>query len=192
MTGPARRGDVNRIDRLLRSYQRYVALPWSPALPPQQRVWCAVHPSADERRIRPRLGDFEGATVSAGHPWSGLDLTHEFGRWLGAHRYRDAFFANPTSLAPALRVFRQQLAEAVRARLKAQTESDLLALHGVIGLFGVMRVSELIDAVSPDIRGRLLVFFPGTHEGSVYRLLDARDGWNYHAIAIEPDDSESP
>jgi len=36
------------------------------------------------------------------------------------------------------------------------------------------------------IAGRLLVFFPGEHEGNSYRLLDARDGWNYLAIPITP------
>jgi hypothetical protein len=183
---------VNRIDRLLKSYQRYVSLPWSATLPPQQRVWCAVHPPADERRLRPRLGDFHGATGSAGHGWSEIDLTHEFGRWLGAHPYRDLYFANPNALSPALRLFRQQLSEVVRQRVSAQPDGDVLALHGVVGLFGVMRVSDLIESVSADIRGRMLVFFPGTHEGSVYRLLDARDGWNYHAVAIKPDDPENP
>jgi len=44
--------------------------------------------------------------------------------------------------------------------------------------------SGLIEAVSPSIRGRLLVFFPGERQGHNYRLLDARDGWNYLAVPI--------
>ena len=35
--------------------------------------------------------------------------------------------------------------------------------------------------------GRLLVFFPGEVEGNNYRLLDARDGWNYLATPITAD-----
>ena len=38
--------------------------------------------------------------------------------------------------------------------------------------------------VEGDIQGRLLVFFPGVYEQNNYRLLDARDGWNYLAVPI--------
>jgi len=38
--------------------------------------------------------------------------------------------------------------------------------------------------VESSIRGRLLVFFPGEYENNNYRLLDARDGWNYLAVPI--------
>lgn len=182
---------MNKIDRLLRSYQRYVVLPWPRELPPQQRVWCAVYDPDDERRLRPRLGQFEAETSNAGHGWHCEDLTHAFGEWLGKHPLRDRFFANPKALGPALRVFRGAVSARVRAALDAHGPNDIVALHGVAGLFGVMRVSELIDAVAPEVKGRLLVFFPGTHHGNVYRLLDARDGWNYHAVAIKADDSES-
>ena len=47
-------------------------------------------------------------------------------------------------------------------------------------------MSALLNEVSDAIAGRLLVFFPGQHEGSSYRLLDARDGWNYLATPITP------
>jgi hypothetical protein len=45
-------------------------------------------------------------------------------------------------------------------------------------------VSELLPLVEPFIRGRLLVLFPGVYEENNYRLLDARDGWNYRAVPI--------
>lgn len=38
--------------------------------------------------------------------------------------------------------------------------------------------------IERDIRGRVVVFFPGEYENSNYRLLDARDGWNYLAVPI--------
>ena len=63
-------------------------------------------------------------------------------------------------------------------------EKTVVALTGVASLFGLMRASRLVDQVSDTIRGRLLVFFPGTREGNNFRLLDARDGWNYLAIPI--------
>jgi hypothetical protein len=46
------------------------------------------------------------------------------------------------------------------------------------------RVSALAEQVAHEIRGRLLLFFPGRHANGVYRLLDARDGWSYRATPI--------
>ena len=43
-----------------------------------------------------------------------------------------------------------------------------------------------------DLGGRLLVFFPGSREGNVYKLLDAREGWNYLATPITASDDGSP
>jgi hypothetical protein len=44
----------------------------------------------------------------------------------------------------------------------------------------------LLDALNESVAGRLLIFFPGEHQGNSYRLLDARDGWNYLATPITP------
>jgi hypothetical protein len=63
----------------------------------------------------------------------------------------------------------------------------VVALTGAASLYGFIRVSDLIRFVESDIRGRLVVFFPGTKDGHNYRLLDARDGWNYLAFGITPD-----
>ena len=54
-----------------------------------------------------------------------------------------------------------------------------------------MKVSALLNAVNDAIAGRLLVFFPGEHEGNSYRLLDARDGWNYLATPITAEQERS-
>jgi hypothetical protein len=34
------------------------------------------------------------------------------------------------------------------------------------------------------------VFFPGVYENNNYRLLDARDGWNYLAVPITMQEGE--
>ena len=47
-----------------------------------------------------------------------------------------------------------------------------------------------LPLVEAHIRGRLLVFFPGIYEQDNYRLLDARDGWNYHAVPITASEGE--
>jgi hypothetical protein len=37
------------------------------------------------------------------------------------------------------------------------------------------------------VNGRMLVFFPGEVDGNNYRLLGAKDGWNYLATPITAD-----
>ena len=68
--------------------------------------------------------------------------------------------------------------------LRAATDVDVVAIMGVASLFGFKRTSELMKLVEPYIAGRLLVFYPGEYEENNYRLLDARDGWNYLATPI--------
>ena len=63
-------------------------------------------------------------------------------------------------------------------------DNTVVALSGVGSLFGLTKTSDVLDQVTDAIRGRLLVFFPGRYENSQYRLLDARDGWNYLAVPI--------
>jgi hypothetical protein len=57
-------------------------------------------------------------------------------------------------------------------------------VFGVGALYGFARVSRVLKLIEGDIRGRLVVFFPGQYEQNNYRLLDARDGWNYLAVPI--------
>ena len=60
----------------------------------------------------------------------------------------------------------------------------MVAVTGAASMYGFLRISELIRDVEQAVPGRLLVFFPGSKDGSNYRLLDARDGWNYLANGI--------
>jgi hypothetical protein len=61
---------VSRIDDLIRNYQRFAELPWPRGLAPAQRVWMAVYPPDDERRLRLHLQEFETASTAAGHDWA--------------------------------------------------------------------------------------------------------------------------
>ncbi len=38
--------------------------------------------------------------------------------------------------------------------------------------------------VAKQVKGRLVVFFPGEYQNNNFKLLDAKDGWGYHATAI--------
>jgi hypothetical protein len=65
-----------------------------------------------------------------------------------------------------------------------QDENTLIALKDVSSIFGFARLSEILKNCDKDLKGRLLIFFPGEFEQNHYRLLDARDGWDYLARPI--------
>ena len=181
---------MSYVDELVEEYRRFVHLPWHQNLAPAQRVWMAVYPPEYERRLRLHLPEFEAATKEAGHSWSLIDITTSFERWMANHEYRDEYFKSPDLLTTALPAFFDHLAAATRKELDSASDPEgVVALLGAGSLFGLgeaVRVSALLNAVSDSIAGRLLVYFPGEHEGNSYRLLDARDGWNYLATPITP------
>ena len=76
------------------------------------------------------------------------------------------------------------MAEQVRTALAKADEESVVAIFGIASLFGLVRVSELMNRIERDIKGRVAVFFPGEYENNNYRLLNARDGWNYMAVPI--------
>ena len=174
------------IVNLIRAYDRFIGLEWTPGLAAPQKVLFIVYDKKDERRLRARLGEFENATTRAGRAWVLCDLTQAFARWMGSHRYRESYFQDPGDLEIALADFETYAADQVRAALRAAggDERSVVAVHGAASLFGFMKVSRLVELVEGEIPGRLLLFFPGQHDDGVYRLMDARDGWNYHAIPI--------
>ena len=177
---------MGRIEDLADAYKRFVRLPWERNLAGPQKCWFAVYDPHDERPLRSRVALFELATKEAGHSWALCDLTDAFARWIAAEDYREAYFASPDDLDMALSSFRWAVAEEVRAVLTRGDidENGVVAILGVASLFGFLKVAAVIDDVAPTIRGRLLVFFPGEYEANNYRLLDARDGWNYLAVPI--------
>ncbi len=177
---------MERSDQLLKAYRSQVAMPWRTGLAGPERVWMAVYPPDLERRVRARTEDFKVATNEAGHPWVLLDLTTAFPTWMAAHPHREAYFAAPELITPALTQFMTTVEASVRQALTSDDADDstVVALLGVAALFPMIRVSDLLQRVSSSVRGRLLLFFPGSYEAGNYRLLDARDGWNYLAIPI--------
>lgn len=175
---------MNRIEALRQNYAGYVSLPWDQALPGAQRVWFAVYDPGDERRLRLHLPTFEIATREAGHAWRMCDLTSAFADWFVTHPYRDTYFESPEDLPEKHPGFEEFVAARVREQLMAADASTVVGVTGIASLFGFMKVSRLMEMVEGSIPGRLLVFFPGEYTDNNYRLLDARDGWNYHAVPI--------
>lgn len=182
---------MSRVDDLILRYQRDVKLPWPSDLAPAQRVWMAVYQPEDERRLRLHLQEFETATTAAGHGWARIDITDAFEQWMAAHEYREAYFDNPKLIQPELAGFLDVLVADVREQLaKHGTVNTVVGLVGAGSLFGLgdrVKVSTLVDRIENLVLGRLLVFFPGEVEQNNYRLLNGRDGWNYHAMLITAD-----
>lgn len=177
---------MSTIEGLLRKYQDVAGWPWDRTLAGPQRVWFLHYEAVQERRMRLRIPDFAGATISAGRAWEEFDLSDQFARWMGRHEYREEYFHHPEDLDLALQDFEEFTASNVRSLLTAPSVGDntVVALYGALSLFGLMRTSALVEAVAPSIQGRLLVFFPGEREGNNFRFLGVRDGWNYQALSI--------
>lgn len=178
---------MGRIDELAVRYRGHISAPWQRNLAGDQKAIFVVYPKTDERRLRARLELFEMATTRTGHGWRSVDLTEAFARWMANTDYRDVYFEEPETLAMKLRSnFVQYAADLLRQALTAESadEDTVVAVQGIACLFGFTRVSLMLKEVVKDIRGRLVVFFPGEYEDNNYRLLDARDGWNYLAVPI--------
>jgi hypothetical protein len=180
---------LNTFEDLLAAYKRQVALPWAHDVSPAGRIWVLWYDKSLHRRVKARLGEFEHATLNAGHGWHQLDLAPWFGKWIAQHELFDALVEQPKEIRGLLPEVEDTLVSEVKKSLGSCTSRDVLALDGCGALFGLARVSNLIDKIADAVPGRLLLLFPGKHSAGVYRLLDARDGWNYHAIPIPADNS---
>jgi hypothetical protein len=181
----------SKVAKLASAYRQHLTVPWQVGLAAIQRVIFAVYDKADELRLRANVAEFELATQQAGKKWLPLDVTNAFPEWMAALEYRDAYFDSPEDLAGfqagELTEFTADLNAKLRARISAEASPDtVVALLGVGALFGLARVSSVVEGIKEAVDGRLLVFFPGEHhpENHTYRLLDARDGWNYLAVPL--------
>lgn len=177
---------MSEVDQLIQKYRQFVAMPWPDNIAGSQKVWFVIYDPNQERRLRLKIEEFRIATRDARHDWQLIDLSDSFAQWMAGHRYREAYFESPDDLGMALNnytdyVVRQVLEKLADPRIDKNT---VVAVLGVGTLFGLTRVSTVIERAAPAITGRLLVFFPGQYEDGNYRLLDARDGWNYLAIPI--------
>ncbi len=110
---------------------------------------------------------------------------------MASQEYREAYFECPEDLAGyqsgEISEFAAALIQRVHRHIQAEATVDtVVALLGVGALFGLARVSTLVEGIKDAASGRLLIFFPGEYcpETHSYRLRDARDGWNYLAVPL--------
>lgn len=182
---------MGRIEELARRYQNHISAPWQRNLAGPQKTIFVVYPKNDERKLRARLELFEMATVASGHKWKPFDFTEAFARWMSGAEYRNIYFEEPENLVMKLRSdFLHFAADELRNVLTGENVdyNTVVASYGIASLYGFTKVSLILKEVVGEIRGRLVLFFPGEYENNNYRLLDARDGWNYLAIPITLND----
>jgi len=176
-----------KTDQLLDAYEKVVNEPWSTVLSGQERIWFLVYDPAEQRKIDLRLSDFETITLKANKKWKGISLKQCFPFWMAKHDYREDYFCNPEYIVDQLEAeFIPFVIKFLKSELK-KTEQDqdtLIAIRDVSALFGFARLSEILKSCDKDFNGRMLIFFPGEFENNQYRLLDARDGWDYLARPI--------
>ena len=180
---------MSRIKRLTQSYTKYIAVPWRDDAAAAQRVIFCVYNETEELRLRAKVDEFEIATRAAEHEWALFDLTDTFPEWLATQRYAKSYFQKPNLLSTLLPKYLTYIETEFAAFLqnKGAGEDFVVALKGVGSLFGFLKVKEVVDKLAPMVKGRLLVFFPGSYEDNNYRLLDGYDGWNYLAVPITAD-----
>jgi hypothetical protein len=182
---------MSKVGKLVDTYRGHMNVPWQAGLAAIQKVIFAVYDKGDELRLRAHIGEFEQATHGSGRKWFLIDITDSFPEWMAAQEYRDAYFECPEDLdgyaTGEINEFIEGLISSVKSRIQtASDDNTVVALIGVGALFGLARVSSLVEGVKDSIAGRLLVLFPGEYhaENHAYRLLDARDGWNYLAVPL--------
>ncbi|WP_104161528.1 BREX protein BrxB domain-containing protein [Arthrobacter sp. ZGTC212] len=180
---------MSRVTDLIDAYKAELSLTWKDNVSGGERVWMLVYPPDLERQIRHALPSMELATIQSGRSWVVLDVTDDFGLWLSAHRHAEAFYEEPSDLTQSiLDQFENTLVARIRQALEAAPANAVVGLVGIGSIFPFLRASSVIKSVDSAVSGRLLVLFPGLHDPEThsFRLLDARDGFNYRARVIDP------
>lgn len=180
---------MSRVKRLIQSYGTYIAVPWRGDAAAAQRVIFCVYNETEERWLRAKVDEFEIVTRQAGHDWAVFDLTDAFSTWFASQRYAKSYFQTPNLLSTLFPKYLTFITDEFATFLEKNKigEDSVVALKGVGSLFGFLKVKEVVDKLAPTVKGRLLVFFPGSFENNNYRLLDGYDGWNYLAVPITAD-----
>ena len=183
---------MSKIDELAVTFRDHIGVGWPAGSSGAQRVIMVVYDPNDERALRKKIDLFAQAAHSQNYDWRRVDLTTAFADWLGTHRYREGYFEEPDMLAAgANERFAQHVASTILPVLgrPEHTEREIVGLTGAASVFGVTSLSDILSRVEHAIKGRLAVFFPGRSRDGRYRLLDARDSWDYHAVAIQAETS---
>lgn len=175
----------DRLEAILRQYKDYIMPTWKTGLSPKERSIFLVYDKEDDRRMAALIPEFRLVTEQLSHGWIEFDCSKLYSTWISGHDYRESYFEEPELLKETLdSEFRNWIITRFHEKTAGVGENDVVALTGVGALYGFIRLSTIVEATAPLVKGRYLVFFPGEYEQNTYRFLDARDGWNYLAVAL--------
>jgi hypothetical protein len=175
----------DRLSKLLKSFESHISIPWNTSLSAEERSIFVVYDKMDELKLRARVGEFEHASELAGHKWFVLDVTDAFPIWMSSQKRVTPYFKRPELMRTKFEYFFDDLVELLASNIpESHGENDVISVLGCATLFGFVSVSNLVKALSPHVKGRLVVFFPGEKKENTFSLLDATDGWGYQATAI--------
>jgi hypothetical protein len=183
---------MSKIEELATVFRDHVGVGWPTSSSGAQRIIMLVYDPNEERTLRKNVALFAQAASAHEYAWQNVDMTTAFAEWLGAHRYREDYFSEPDMLlAGANERFAKYAADVILQALKRpqHTEREIVGLIGAASVFGIASFSDILSRVEHAIKGRLAVFFPGRARDGRYRLLHARDGWDYHAVPIHVESS---
>jgi len=176
---------MGRIEELSEVFSRSISAPWMRTSSGSERVLMVVYDKELERPLRNRINLFSEAIVSANHSTVLLDLSTWFSEWMAGQKYAEGYFESPGDLGTLVEAkFKNYISKRITEKLSESDDSTVVCVIGLDALYGFLKTSELIRSVEPSIKGRLVIFFPGTKDGNNYRMLDAHDGWNYMANGI--------
>lgn len=176
---------MNRIELLAKKFEDHISLPWQQNLSAPEKTIFIVYPKNDELRLRAKKDLFRQACAKAAHPWHEVDLDEAFPTWMASQDYAEDYYEFPEDLKQKLESeFTEYAAEMIRAKMVKLGDQEVLGVFGVGSLFGFTHFSAVLKRLEGCIPGRMIAFFPGSHEKNVYHLLDARDGWGYMAYPI--------
>ncbi|MDB0068517.1 DUF1788 domain-containing protein [Akkermansiaceae bacterium] len=187
---------MSRLDQLIAAYRRHSSIPLKPGLPIAERVWFLVYPPEDERRLRNRIAEFEIATLDEGLSWREIDFSRSFAEWMDTFEDEEERidclkepeitenYAEP-GFSEFLAAKIQKVADEVDP---SRIERTVFAITGLLELYDFIHVSDILEELGKDVRGILLLFFPGERDNNSYKFIGARTGWNYLAtpITLEP------
>jgi len=179
---------MSSVNSMLKSYKDFIQTPWQKNISPEQRVIFCVYSEDEERALRIWIDEFKYATESASHPWLQFDLTNTFAEWLCNDKYAVEIFHDTDELK-VHPLYLEYIKEKFHYFIEGEKAGadHVIAVSGVASLFSLLKVKQVVAEFAPLVKGRLLVFFPGSYSSNNYRLLDSYDGWGYLAIPIVGD-----
>ncbi|MEX2595757.1 MAG: BREX protein BrxB domain-containing protein [Salibacteraceae bacterium] len=178
---------MSKVEYLLHNFETVMQESWTGVLSLEERMYFLVYDPAEQRKVDLHLSDFENITSKSGKKWIHISLEGLFSEWMAQNEYRDAYFEDPEALVDQLEgVFKDYILDYLKEKISSapQEKDVLIAITQITALFGFCRLSDILNSLQTNFPGRILLFFPGEFEKNHYRLLDARDGWNYLARPI--------